>query len=649
MKYKTIGTGLGRDSRNDINKNFEDIDFDIKNVIANSENNKTSVAQALLDAENAKTKAEEAKTTADGISAIANDAKAKAVAAETNSLTAKTTAETVRGEFDQVIAEAGSNNPEVVQARGTYTNLNQRLDSTAQQLAETLDEEFYPELIKRIPTTATMTIIDDDAHAMVYEKLKPIIQSYPNKITCAVVTGRVGVNPLTLTEAQVSELAGLGMEMVSHTHSHAYLANLTTEEIISELKLSREWLMKRGYNGNHIVYPYGSVNATVFKETKKVFKTGIDVVEGINTPPLAMHRLLRHDLDVSDLQTAKQKIDEVAINGGWLIWKMHCHYAQWTPEKLAEIEALIDYAESKGVEVANVATGYRKHGNMVEIGDTLTKGKSTVIDSKGDVHSDVLGKYRMTLIHTFNGNTPIAEFDKHAITEVYLNSTQASGNIPENSAGVLITHRIANDLYSFQEYHLISKNKVYKRRWVADQWTTWEDTSSMNLKYLPNNAITSDTSTSSFDTTAITYNIVNGSAMATMPESSEGVLMTNAYFKGKYIYQEFVTVKGKRYSRYYTGSTWSGWRRTDFGAVAKDLSLSVGVIAANASKDISVNSSAFTIEDSILGNPTTLPVGIVYNCWISAAGVATLRLTNLTGEPIDCGLMDWKFKSLSLL
>lgn len=111
MKYKTIGSGLGRDSRNDINKNFEDIDFDIKSVIASSENNETIVAQALLDAVYAKTTADEAKTTAD----------------------------TVQEQFDQIVAEAGSNNPEVVQARGTYTNLNQRLDSTAQQLAETAD------------------------------------------------------------------------------------------------------------------------------------------------------------------------------------------------------------------------------------------------------------------------------------------------------------------------------------------------------------------------------------------------------------------------------------------------------------------------------------------------------------------------------
>jgi len=49
---------------------------------------------------------------------------------------AKTTAETVRGEFDRVVAEAGSNNPEVVQARGGEVNLGVRMDKVTTQLAE---------------------------------------------------------------------------------------------------------------------------------------------------------------------------------------------------------------------------------------------------------------------------------------------------------------------------------------------------------------------------------------------------------------------------------------------------------------------------------------------------------------------------------
>jgi hypothetical protein len=49
---------------------------------------------------------------------------------------ADTKANSVRDEFDQVIAEAGSNNPEVVNARGTFPLLKNRLDDVTTSLAE---------------------------------------------------------------------------------------------------------------------------------------------------------------------------------------------------------------------------------------------------------------------------------------------------------------------------------------------------------------------------------------------------------------------------------------------------------------------------------------------------------------------------------
>lgn len=49
---------------------------------------------------------------------------------------AVTTANAVRSDFDLVVAEAGSSNPEVVLARGEFANLGERLNDTNQQLAE---------------------------------------------------------------------------------------------------------------------------------------------------------------------------------------------------------------------------------------------------------------------------------------------------------------------------------------------------------------------------------------------------------------------------------------------------------------------------------------------------------------------------------
>lgn len=49
---------------------------------------------------------------------------------------AVTVADDVKNQFDQVVAEAGSNNPEVVQARGGEVNLNERFNKVTSQLAD---------------------------------------------------------------------------------------------------------------------------------------------------------------------------------------------------------------------------------------------------------------------------------------------------------------------------------------------------------------------------------------------------------------------------------------------------------------------------------------------------------------------------------
>ncbi|TYS60468.1 hypothetical protein FZC76_21590, partial [Sutcliffiella horikoshii] len=60
----------------------------------------------------------------------------KATSAETKADEAKGIAEVVSEEFNRIIAEEGEINPEVVQARGEFVNLNERLNSQSVQLAE---------------------------------------------------------------------------------------------------------------------------------------------------------------------------------------------------------------------------------------------------------------------------------------------------------------------------------------------------------------------------------------------------------------------------------------------------------------------------------------------------------------------------------
>lgn len=72
-----------------------------------------------------------------GMDQVVQDSHTKAADAQMKATDAKQVAETVRTEFDQVVAEAGSSNPEVVNARGSHATLKQRLDTADQRVIET--------------------------------------------------------------------------------------------------------------------------------------------------------------------------------------------------------------------------------------------------------------------------------------------------------------------------------------------------------------------------------------------------------------------------------------------------------------------------------------------------------------------------------
>lgn len=71
---------------------------------------------------------------------VVRESSSNSLEAQQKAANAENVAKNVRSEFDQVVAEAGSNNPEIVNARGTHATLKKRLDSTDQKLEETARE-----------------------------------------------------------------------------------------------------------------------------------------------------------------------------------------------------------------------------------------------------------------------------------------------------------------------------------------------------------------------------------------------------------------------------------------------------------------------------------------------------------------------------
>ncbi len=64
--------------------------------------------------------------------------------------------------------------------------------------------------------------------------------------------------------------------------------------------------------------------------------------------------------------------------------------------------------------------------------------------------------------------------------------------------------------------------------------------------------------------------------------------------------------------------------------------LDFGSISAGASADLTINVSGAAVGDTVaLGLPAAPTAGIVFNGFVSSAGVVTVRASNITGSPID--------------
>jgi peptidoglycan/xylan/chitin deacetylase (PgdA/CDA1 family) len=103
----------------------------------------------------------------------------------------------------------------------------------------------------------------DDGYADLYTKAFPILRAHNFKAVAYIVTGFVG-KPRYVTSSQVVQLAQYGIEIASHTVSHADLAHTSQLMIMFELISSKEWLQRLlGHAVVDFAYPSGQFNGQV--------------------------------------------------------------------------------------------------------------------------------------------------------------------------------------------------------------------------------------------------------------------------------------------------------------------------------------------------------------------------------------------------
>ena len=110
------------------------------------------------------------------------------------------------------------------------------------------------------PDAKLVSIFFDDAFLNQYEIALPVLKEHDFRATFAVITGFVGTGHDLweyMDAGRLKELAACGMDIASHTVTHANLtANLTDEKLHTEIFDSKKELEKLGFKVTTMIYPY---------------------------------------------------------------------------------------------------------------------------------------------------------------------------------------------------------------------------------------------------------------------------------------------------------------------------------------------------------------------------------------------------------
>ena len=458
-------------------------------------------------------------------------------------------------------------NLEIATARGAYNNLNERLSNNESQLAESAQQIFNSKAVNRKIRKPSSTFIDDDGHIEFYTKWKAIAESKGITITSALITSRVG-NEGYISVENIKEMQTLGFGFVSHTHTTPYLTQITDAEIRTEFELSQEWLREHNCEPNILVYPYGDNDTRVRALTREYFDLGIYTSGGVNVPPLTTYRVKRQAIEDLTLDEAKAVVDECVANNGWLIWNSHCFLESWDSNMITKISAIIDYMKSLGIDIITASEGYKRFGNLVDIGDYAINefNDISIIGADGETYGVDMGSSKFMLyshlknVNDINGD--ISLFKDNCTTKIRFTSASTAGlsiPLPLNLAGILEITR-SNDV-AFQTYKIYKKDTRYHRYWDGTVWTPWMLMANMTL--LDKNTFLNSNLLSSFPSgVSLTY-IVSASATG-FPSNSAGQLITYNYGGNGYSHQEFHRYSThEKYIRYpLSDGTWSEWQQT---------------------------------------------------------------------------------------
>ncbi len=234
----------------------------------------------------------------------------------------------------------------------------------------------------------------------------PILKKYGITATIFIIPECIGMvtvpntckanpNAKYMTWEQLATLKNdYGWSIESHTMTHPLLAStdptdqpvaLTEQEVIDELKDSKEELISRGYDVTAIAPPYGDYNSKTLALIAKYYALQRGFQDtGFNEFPYSDY-LVRDQMIQGNVSIATVKgyiNDALAINK-WLVLTFHNikttastnpDYYEWSAAKL---ESVASYVASKKMSVVSIAEGIKIPGPQLMENSTFNDGISS--------------------------------------------------------------------------------------------------------------------------------------------------------------------------------------------------------------------------------------------------------------------------------
>lgn len=225
------------------------------------------------------------------------------------------------------------------------------------------------------PHGPALFFIDDDGGQYFPEVWGEIMNRTGIRVGIACIAGMMSgaVTPheayVQMTIEQLRGYYEAGCEVYSHSWSHKSFRNaVTLEELDEECRKSKDWLMANGFtrNADAIVYPggmYAAGSADKKDVIRRYYRYGIatvDSYDGVNREPLDELFISRCQGDASSLEQLKARVDAAVAENKMLGVMTHAYelmgygstgYSQDKNENIDRIVAMIEYAQSKGMNI----------------------------------------------------------------------------------------------------------------------------------------------------------------------------------------------------------------------------------------------------------------------------------------------------------